>query len=230
MDVKWIEFFTELGVTTAGQILVFIAIGFFGKKLFEFFFNASIEIKKAELNTELENFKQNLSSEAQNHKLELDKNLESHKSLLSQASQENQIRFSKLHSDRAEIVKNLYSKLVTMEKSMNSFMAPFQAAGDIPLEEKRRIAANDGNDFSDYFDSNEIFFNENTCSIINSINENFEKAFNEFTAISPGQPNAQNEILRMHKSMNAYYDILNKKVVELKSKLKADFRDTLGVK
>jgi hypothetical protein len=231
MDVKWIDFFTQLGFSTAGQILLLIVVGFFGKKIIEYFLSENIELMKTELNMELESHKIELASQTQTHKLELDKNLETFKNTLQQVSYEHQIKFSKLHSDRAEIIKILFSKLVIMEKSMNSFMAPFQRTGEPSLTDKSQKAANDANDFLDYYLGNEILFKEETCQIINTLNDSFKKAWNSYNTFPVGKvaPTLVNEEKRIELTMKAYFDFLNKEVPSLKQQLKDDFRKTLGV-
>lgn len=231
MDAKWIEFFKQLGFITASQVLLLIVIGFFGKKIVEFFFSQTIEVKKAELNQNLEAFKQTLTAQTQAQKLELDKNLETYKNTLQQISQENQIKFSKLHQERAAIIKEFYSKLAITEKSMNSYMAPFQPAGDPPMKEKSEVAAKDANDFLEYYRQNEIVFNNDTCAIIEKLNASFVKAWNEFNKyqrkMNSGGFVSEEEI---NKSLAPYYNVLKKEIPELKGKLKEDFRKTLGVR
>lgn len=231
MDAKWIEFFKQLGFVTASQVLLLIVLGFFGKKLVEFFLSQLFENKKAEINQNLEAFKQTLTAQTQAQKLELDKNLETYKNTLQQISQENQIKFSKLHEERAAIIKELFAKLAVMEKSMNTLMKPFQLVGEPSLEEKSQMAAKDANDFLEYYRQNEIVFNNETCTIINKLNESFVKAWNDFMKY---QRKLKTESFQteeeINKSLSPYYDVLNKEVPELKEKLKDDFRRTLGVR
>jgi|GEM_PF-2050774 hypothetical protein len=231
MDVKWIEFFKQLGFTTAGPIFLLIIIGFFGKKMMEYFFSETIELKKSELDKEIEVFKVALSSQTQVYKLELDKNLETYKNTLQQISHEHQIKFSKLHSDRAEIMKELFAKLVKMEKSMSSLMSPFQAAGELSKEEKTKIASDDALDFLYYFKANEILFNKQTCSTLNNLNESFQSAWRDFHMYKPEEPFQNLEVREKQflKSVEAYYQTLNKEVLGLKKQLKDDFRKILGV-
>ena len=54
---------------------------------------------------------------------------------------EHQIRFSKLHHDRADVIRELYSKLVKMEISLRYYMKRFEFGNEPSDEEKRGFAA-----------------------------------------------------------------------------------------
>lgn len=229
--MEWIEILKALGFTTLGQILLLIVIGFFGKKLFEFFFSESIELKKAELNQELETHKQNLKSESDKHKLALDKEMEVFKGSLSKQSFEHQTRYQQLHTDRAETIKKLFGLLYELETKMESLMRPFQAAGEKPVDEKFQEAADAANEFVKFYKSNEILFNANTCKTFEKINDSFLNAWKNFrTSRQYGQgasPDLSQELIK--KEMDAYYETLMKEIPELKTELKEDFRRLLGV-
>jgi hypothetical protein len=231
MDSKMIDLLKQIGIISASQILLLIVIGFFGKKMIEFFFSETIELKKAELNQSLEAFKQTLATQTHAQKLELDKTLESYKNTLLQISHENQIKFSKLHQERAEVIKQLYSKLVRMEKSMTSFMNPFQWTGEPPEEEKRKIASTDAQDFMNFFEENEVLLNPETCKIINSISDAFYKAWREHNRyLRKSNMKLQLTEEDIDKSLTAFEETLKKEVPSLKEKLKDDFRQNLGVR
>ena len=229
MDTKLIGFFEALGISSAGTILVLIVIGFFGKKLIEYFFSETVELKKAELSREIESFKATISSQAQIHKLQLDKNMESYKSSLQLMAHEQQTKFLKLHTDRAEVVKELFKRIVAVEKSMNSLMAPFQATGEPSLSEKSTIAAADANNFLDYYQSNELLFNEQTCSIITKLNDSIKSAWKSYHMYHHTYGDPDLEQKRIDATLKAYYDVLNKEVIAIKDELKKDLREILGV-
>jgi len=228
MDVKWIEFFKQLGFTSLWAIILILIIGFLAKKLFDFFIDKTIDSKKSDLGKELEQFKQELSTEAQIHKLDLDKTLEEYKNSLQQVSQEHQIRFSKLHADRAETIKTLFSKLVKLEDAMISFVAPLQWSGEPSPSEKSNIAANEGNDFLSFFHNNEILFNDRTCEIINELNFKFKTAYDEHVTHLKREKEPH-MYKNLPKDLDPYFDILKNEVPKLKKLLTDDFRKTLGV-
>ena len=229
--MEWIEILKALGFTTAGQILFLIVIGFFGKKLFEYFFSETIELKKAELNQDLENHKQKLESETAIHTLSLDKDLEIFKGNLNKLSFEHQTKYQQLHTDRAETIKKLFGLLYDLETKMESLMRPFQAVGEKPIDEKFKESADSANEFVKFYKSNEILFNSKSCELFEKINESFLKAWKDFRTsrqFSQGASPALSQEL-IEKEMNAYYETLLKEIPALKTELKEDFRTLLGV-
>lgn len=229
--MEWIEILKALGFSTAGQILLLIVIGFFGKKLFEYFFSEFLELKKTELNQELENHKQKLDSETNIHKLALEKDLEKFKGELHKLSFEHQTKYLQLHTDRAETIKKLFGLLYDLESKMESLMRPFQAAGEKPINAKFQEAADAANEFVRFYKSNEILFNSKTCELFEKINNSFLNAWTNFRMSRElGQtesPDLSQQLIE--KEMDAYYKTLLTKIPELKEELKDDFRNLLGV-
>ena len=97
----------DLLMTNGPGVLIIFAILLFGKKAIEYFFDETIELKKAELNQNFQNYKKELELENRNFQHELDTKLN-----------EFNIQFSKLHVDRAEVIKELYHKLIELQSAM----------------------------------------------------------------------------------------------------------------
>lgn len=219
--MEWIEILKALGFTTAAQILVLIVIGFFSKKLFEFFFSETLEIRKSELNQGLENHKQKLKDESDKYKLTLDKEMEVFRGGLSKISFEHQTRYQQLHTDRAETIKKLFGLLYDLEAKMESLMRPFQAAGEKPLEDKFKEAGDAANDFVKFYKSNEILFSVKTCKVVEQINESFLNAWRAFTTSRQFGKGASIDLSHdlLEKEMDAYYKTILKEIPELKEVL-----------
>ena len=229
--MEWIEILKALGFSTAGQILFLIVIGFFGKKLFDFFFSENLELKKAELNQELENHKQKLESETNNYKLVLNKDLEIFKGELNKLAFEHQTKYLQLHTVRAETIKTLFGLLYDLEIKMESLMRPFQEIGEKPIEEKFKEAADAANNFVRFYKSNEILFTSKTCELFEKINGSFLKAWKDFRLSRQFGQATSPELSQklIEQEMNAYYETLLKEIPALKNELKDDFRKLLGV-
>ena len=108
----------------------------------------------------------------------LAKDLESFKASLSSASSEaserlkhelqivaheHQVRFSKLHERRAEVITSLYALLVEAQWSAQSFVSVVEWAGEPPKQEKYATAMNKFAEFFREFDKNRIFLPESVC-------------------------------------------------------------------
>mgnify|MGYP003419320231 FL=1 len=84
--------------TNGPNAFFLLAVLVFSKKLIVYFFDETIELKKAELNQDLENHKKELEQQNKDFQHSLDLKLN-----------EFNIRFSKLHQDRAEVIKEMYN-------------------------------------------------------------------------------------------------------------------------
>jgi len=180
MDAKWIDFFTQLGLTTAGQILLLIVIGFFGKQLIQYFFSETIELKKTELNKDIEAYKQSLNTQTEQHRLELNKILETHRSELNLLNAKN----SRLHDRQLQIIAELYKRIVIMERAfreMTAWMKPIIA--DAEKEEQERIekAGTAFNDYFSYYTENKVFFSEETSGHLDKLREHFWESHWDYT-------------------------------------------------
>lgn len=76
---------------------------------------------------------------------------------------EHQVRFSKLHERRAEVVATAYDLLVEAHWAASSFAAVMEMAGEPPKEEKYVTAMNKAAEFYRYFDKNRIFLPQELC-------------------------------------------------------------------
>ncbi|HMM10741.1 MAG TPA: hypothetical protein PKE03_01415 [Bacteroidales bacterium] len=229
--MEWIEILQALGFSAAGQILLLIVIGFFGKKLFEYFFSESLELKKTELNQELENYKQKLDSITNIHKLTLEKDLEKFKGELNKLAFEHQTKYLQLHTNRAESIKKLFGLLYELESKMQSLMKPYQGAGEKPISEKFQEALDAAEEFVRFYKSNEVLFNAKTCKLFDKINDSFLKAWKDFNISRQFRQSISTDLSQelIKKEMDAYYETLLKQIPVLKEELKDDFRNLLGV-
>jgi|SRR3569832_142320 len=108
---------------------------------------------------DLEKFKVQLvavSSEASEHL----------KHELQMASLEHQVRFSKLHERRAEVIESLYGLLVEVQWASQSLVAPIEFGGEPPKQEKYVVAMNKAAEFYQAFDKSRIFLPETVCAQI----------------------------------------------------------------
>ncbi len=132
-------------------------------------------------------------------------------------------KFSRLHEERAQVIKEIYAKLCNFEKELESFTSPleFKELAKVAKVKKTEEVAND---FLDYYRKNRIFFNKETCNLLDDINKNFKKAWNNMI-LSMNQPSLEGSI----KKWGDAWDIAVKDIPLLRQKLENDFRKTLGV-
>lgn len=171
-------------------------------------------------NAELEKYKNNLLQESIKYKSFLDRDLEEFK-----------IKYSRLHLEQVEIIKPLYSKLIRAEKPLEYLLRPIKINRDKSNEEIAEEVVQKANDFFDYFDENEVIFNEETCKIIKLIEENYLQVWKTHSDKQFMGENISEELLikLVNDMKDAYENILQGEMQGLKSELKKDFRKKLGI-
>lgn len=161
--------------------------------------------------------------------------IEAYKSELQRIASEHSIRFQKLHSERAEVIKDFYAKLSTLDDTLHSTLRGFQAVGEQPLVEKVGRLAEQFNELREYFLPRRIFFDENLCKLIDETLEIAKGIFFDITT-HPVDPSADEyrynrDVLKerhefWEKARNAH----GHQFAELKIALETEFRELLGIK
>jgi hypothetical protein len=233
--MDWNEIFKIIGVTTGPQIILVIILGFSGKRLIEFFFAETVEIKKKELEQNLENHKQGLEQENRNLQLELDKNLESYKNRMEILRLEFQVQFAELHVKRSEIIATLYKYLTRLNLTMLEMTAPGHfVKKDADKEEQERLdnAAKAYLDFREYYIPNKIYFEPAvTGKLDNILNFFWDKAWNfNFIKerINTGQIGHE-EWKQYSKELKEISSDVRTEAEKSLVELENEFRDLLGV-
>lgn len=107
--------------------------------------------------------------------------IESYKKDLERIASENSVRFQRLHSERAEIIKEVYSKLALLDDTLHSTLKPFQVVGEMQLEDKVESLSIQFNELREYFLPKRIFFENSVCELIDKILESAIGVFFEIT-------------------------------------------------
>jgi hypothetical protein len=108
--------------------------------------------------------------------------VEAYKSNLEKIANEHSIRFQRLHTERAEVIKDLYGKLAILDDTLYSTLRPFQGVGEPELKAKVSLLAEQFNDLRNYFLPRRIFFEEKVCELIDRILETAKGVFYDITA------------------------------------------------
>lgn len=160
--------------------------------------------------------------------------IEAYKNNLEKIANEHAVRFQRLHTERAEIVKTFYEKLVFVDDTLHSTLRFFQRVGEPTLEEKVGKLFDQFNDLREYFLPKRIFFEKNTCELIDKILESAKGVFYDITTL-PVDPQGSpykydRELLKeRHDFWEKARGIHNKEISQLKNELEKEFRTILGV-
>ena len=160
------------------QIFTTLMVSILGTGLINFIFRTWISERiknaiKSEYDQKLETHKAILKSQS-------DVEIERLKSQLALVGIEHQIRFSKLHEMRAEIVADTYEKLKDLHYKLGEYVQIFEPAGGKPKNERRQSAYDSHETFRSYFQTKLIFFPKATADKLEKINQDLVRAFNNF--------------------------------------------------
>ncbi len=202
MEDKLIESLISSGVPA----IVIIAGLYFGKNLIEHFFNETIELKKKELEQENKNFQHQLDTKLQ----------------------EINIQFSSLHSERAEVIKNLYQKLINLQIAMNEYT---HIAQNIDNDEERmENTSNALIAFSENYLPNKIYFSKSIVLKIDNILNEYRSTGWEFTRVLRDIKNPPKYRNSRIDNWDKIFDKVQSYFPSLIEELENDFREILGVK
>lgn len=212
------ELLKYLGIYTVGSAFVISILGYLAKKIIE-----------QVLNKDLEKFKNQLIADNEKAKLTFEKEIESYRADLN-------LVYSKqlqLYSKKTEIIESLYHKLVDLNDAMLDMTQSFRnvTSNDektIQDEELQRVndAATSGNEFFKYYSSNKIYFQIDTCELIENLQKQFRDTHSDYSFRHTfGMPPSEMTFEMAKKAS----DRVRKDIPKLMVKLENDFRETLGV-
>jgi DNA phosphorothioation-dependent restriction protein DptG len=160
----------------------------------------------------------------------LDKDITSYKAKLQAAAVEHQVRFTKLHEKRAEIISELYSKLDEAHRALRSFMNPIQWVNDLPTSEKEEIAEKGTNDLIRYYSPNKIWLPEDTCALIEEIIKQIHDAWHTYQVYAKNWSSTSQEARPDTKKWITSFEIVSEKIPVIRKELEIEFRKLLGVR
>ncbi len=204
----WETIFLAIG----GQIGLLAVIGWLSKSLVSQILEKDIEGFKALLKSESDSALQQLS-----HNLE-------------KSTIEHQVRFSKLHEKRAEVIAELYSLLVQAYWDISSFTSPVELAGEADKKEKYVTAMNASADFYGYFEKHKIYLPEKLCSQVDGFAQEMRKKAIGFGVYvkydDKAMPDSTYE--KKHQKWIEAWEYFDKHAPEARSVLENELRNILG--
>lgn len=211
--MNWEDIFKQLGTTT----LIVAAVTWLVKQLGQMLIDKDIKLYEQKLNNDSELFKRDLS-----------KTLEEFKASLAFASE----KASKLHIKRLEKIEEIYSLLTDFYNDMHVLTTWKVVTGmtkeEIKEQEINNVkkAGESGNKFLDYYAKNKLYFNSETCLLIDEIIKLLKDSHSDFSFRFIFQPiDAKYEMERIKEAT----DKIREKVPKVKEKLEENFRRIIGV-
>ena len=215
MEEQLLKFF---GIFVTVATLIISAITYLAKRIVEQL-----------LSRDLEKFKSNLQSENEKARIQFEKEIESYKADLNLAYSK-QIQ---LYSRKSEIIEELYHKLVDLNFMMLDLTALFRNITGkdelaINAEEVERVnkAAEAGNVFFKFYAINKIYFEKDTCLLIENLQKQFRQSYSEYLFVQQfGAPQGE---MNYRMAIQAS-DRVKEDLPKLMEKIEDDFRNTIGV-
>lgn len=173
------------------------------------------------------------------YKSTLMKEIEEHKNHLSIISLEHQVKFTKLHDERAEKIKSLYSKVVEIEKALIFSTTIAQGPEFVTDTARDEAAIEKLRELISSLDHDRIFFSLDTLKKFDSIiKESWDIIFQMMT-VRRSASQGERDIRIGREPSQAYYnqtdlwgnanDRTQKEFGILKEELASEFRELLGI-
>lgn len=134
---------------------------------------------------------------------------------------EYETKFSKLHEKRANVISELYKKLVEAERSLSTYAWPGPHLGGFSNKENFNRAWKDSSEFSNYFNENRIYLNRTLCSKLDRLDTGLSGVIGSVV----GAEHSDQEI---HDAWLDGWNKISKEIPLLKSDIENDFRILLG--
>jgi len=160
--------------------------------------------------------------------------VESYKAELQRLTTEHSVRFQRLHSERAEVIKEFYAKFVQLDETLHSTLRAFQQVGEPVLKDKVAQLADQFNGLRTFYLPRRIFFAEPLCTLIDSILDIAKGIFFDITTyeVDPQSPEYvdNREALRERRD---YWEkarsIHKEEFAQVRAQLETQFRALLGI-
>ena len=125
-------------------------------------------------------YEQKLETHKAQLKAQSDVELEKLRSRLSISAIEHEVRFSRLHEKRAEVIAQTYTLLKNLYLRLANYVKVFEPAGDTSKEQRRKEAADAHQAFRSCYTTKLIFLPKVTAKKLEDIDAQLVKTFNEF--------------------------------------------------
>lgn len=135
------------------------------------------------------------------------------------------IRYGRLHTERAMVIKEFYKKMAGTFSSFQSLMQPLQLAGDITQEEEAKKAAKEANEMMNYFNENKIFFEEDLAKDIEELLKTIRLSWIDFTMSMELKKSGTKYTKEWHQA----WKTISEQTPVIKYKIENKFREIIGI-
>lgn len=143
---------------------------------------------------------------------------------------EHQVRFSRLHEKRANVIAELYGHVVETLWEAESFLSHMEWAGEPSKEEKHRTAMGKLVEFFRFFDKHRIYLPEAVCGSLEKLALEVRSHVIKFGVYVRFHEQSLNDYTReqKEKAWNEGWDAIKNQVPQARKLLEDEFRALLG--
>jgi hypothetical protein len=174
------------------------------------------------LSKDIEKFKLELQIESQRELMNL-------KASIELKAFEHQVRFSRLHERRAEVVGQLFSKIVALTKSASDFVRGFQSADDLKTRDRLYRLWETVDDFTVHFEKHSIYFERGVCERIIDFRGKLSSACSVLASFVQEKEAIEMPYDHLVEEWDKALGMIEQEVPVIKSALEESFREILGV-
>jgi len=158
----------------------------------------------------------------------LDKDLEKFKGQLQLAATEHEIRFSRLHEKRAEVIAELYKLLVQATWEAESFTSPMEWVGEPDKKEKYITAMNAIVEYFRFFDQHRIYISPNLCNKLEEFAQKLRTPVIQFGVWVRHDYLTDQAAQNKNDAWDTAWDSVKNDVPQLREAVEQEFRMLLG--
>ncbi len=166
------------------------------------------------LSKDIEQFKMTM-------KYEKDIEIERLKGQLKKMTAEHEIMFNQLHTKVFATIARLYKLIVVTQMAMGEYFAILRYSDSPSEEERGKVAIDAWNSLNSFFRAHEIYFDKNTCKVVNE----YLKGLHDLVIDFQTRKDEKNYA----KKWSEVWNKLNGEMENLKRSLEDSFRSKIGV-
>lgn len=151
--------------------------------------------------------------------------LEKFKSDLEKEVIRHKTTFETLHTERANVIKEVYKLISKTQRAFESLMKPLQEVGEPLQEEKIKLLVVEFNNFSNYYQENRLFFNEALVEEIDKLLQEFVDIWRQWNHVQylrkTGEPNIE--------QWGQVWGSIRDKIPPIQKSIETKFRNIIGI-
>ncbi len=160
--------------------------------------------------------------------------IESHKSNLEKITLEHSVRFSSLHSKRAEIIAEIYELLSDVENQARLLANPLLESGEPPMSITYQSTARLYYQLYEKYNKSRIYFPGDICQLIDKFLTESNKAISFYKLaerVSMQDPTGERQVLQEQLQAKFFeiWEEVEENVPKARVAIESEFRKILGV-